>query len=153
MKKSKYGPTPTPAELRFWQKVQKTQACWVWQGTTSRGYGNLRVGSTVDGTRTKVLAHRFSYELHYGQCPKELLVLHSCDNRRCVNPAHLRLGDHADNANDAKLRNRLARHDHRGRRNPNFKHGRYTRTPPGGGALAGAGAGAGAGESVAEGGP
>jgi RNA binding exosome subunit len=41
-----------------------------------------------------------SYELTNGVIPEELLVLHSCNNKKCVNPNHLRLGTSQDNADD-----------------------------------------------------
>jgi len=56
-----------------------------------------------------VLAHRFSYELFVGEIPKGLLVRHDCDNPKCVNPKHLRLGTYADNAKDRKKRGRTVR--------------------------------------------
>lgn len=48
--------------------------------------------------------------------PKRLCVLHSCDNKLCNNPAHLRLGTRAENSADAVKRNRLAKGDRSGSR-------------------------------------
>jgi len=42
------------------------------------------------------------------------LVLHSCDNPRCCNPNHLRLGTHQDNTDDKVSRGRQARGNHNG---------------------------------------
>lgn len=96
---------------RFWSKVEMgaPHECWEWQaGTQSDGYGSFQHG---DATTT---AHRVAYELTHG--PPEDLVLHHCDNRTCVNPAHLYDGTHSDNAQDRSNRNRR---DIAGERNPN----------------------------------
>lgn len=87
--------------------VVKTDGCWLWTGSTNHnGYGKLWV-MNADGTRSKVRAHRLSYELHKGPIPKGVLVLHRCDNRTCTNPDHLYLGTHWDNAYDAVKRGRI----------------------------------------------
>lgn len=70
---------------RFWAKVSKTEACWLWQGSrTSAGYGNLRLGSD-----SWDYAHRVSYLLEHGSIPDGLVIDHVCRNRACVNPDHL----------------------------------------------------------------
>jgi hypothetical protein len=84
-----------PLESRFWKKVQKGTDCWNWLAhTNNKGYGTFGLN------RTMVLAHRLSYELENGPIPKEMCVLHKCDNPRCVKPSHLWLGSKEANNTD-----------------------------------------------------
>lgn len=63
-------------------------------------YGQVRVGSKMKK------AHRVAWENAYGPIPAWMLVLHKCDNPPCVNPEHLYLGTHSDNALDREKRGR-----------------------------------------------
>lgn len=90
-------------EQRFWCRVQKTQSCWVWTGKLDRnGYGKLKVNDV------SVRAHRFSYIIHNGQIEESMFICHTCDNPKCVNPAHLYAGTPADNVRDRTARGRSA---------------------------------------------
>ena len=95
-----------PLEVRFWRQVDKSRNsdCWNWLGgVDTRGYGQIWAGSpTNKGARV----HRISFNLHMGEIPSGLLVCHTCDNKLCVNPAHLFLGTSKDNAQDKKLKGR-----------------------------------------------
>ena len=98
----------TPMEItdkvkeRFWSKVNKTEGCWEWVGSYSNiGYGHFKYNYKV------YKAHRFSFILHYNRdITHKMCILHSCDNRKCVNPDHLREGTQLDNMRDMVERNR-----------------------------------------------
>lgn len=92
-------------ELRekFWSKVNKRDksSCWIWKTSTSRGYGVFWAGDKCKtGSPKNVRAHRFSYELHNGPISEGAYILHSCHNKLCVNPNHLREGNQKDNMRD-----------------------------------------------------
>lgn len=104
---------------RFWKKVKKTRGCWLWNGAiTTGGYGCLGIGSRTDGTRASERAHRVAWMLTRGPIPAGIFVLHRCDNPRCVCPAHLFLGTHADNMQDMRAKGRSG---HKGA-HPGEKH-------------------------------
>lgn len=76
--------------------------CIIWQGRKDQfGYG--RIG------KRSLKAHRVAFELATGKDPTGWLVCHHCDNPSCINPEHLYLGTHQDNANDKVKRNRCSR--------------------------------------------
>ena len=72
---------------KFWDKVTKTDFCWLWTGQMHpKGYGRTGIGQ---GHGQKALAHRVAYELVKGPIPDSLCIDHLCRNRACVNPDHL----------------------------------------------------------------
>lgn len=95
-------PPNSPEDL--WKRVQVGEPgeCWPWQGYVPlNGYGQISI------ERRGILVHRLAYQLATGDDPGDLFVCHSCDNKRCCNPAHLFLGTNGDNQRDASAKGRL----------------------------------------------
>ena len=88
---------------RFWNKVNKQgpDECWEWtNGLNGNGYGSFNIEGKIH------TAHRASYLLNVGPIPEGQVVRHSCDNRKCVNPAHLEVGTYSQNNQDIVNRGR-----------------------------------------------
>ncbi len=93
-------------------KVTDT-GCWE---VTSHAIGNRGYAAiTHNGIRQGV--HRFIYEELFGSIPDGMVVMHKCDNPRCINPEHLKLGTQAENMKDMVEKKRSLI----GERNPNVK--------------------------------
>lgn len=92
-------------EERFWVFTKvKSRGCWLWLGSKNgKGYGRLKWAGTW------LQAHRLSYEIHHGKVPLDRIIMHSCDNGMCVQPEHLSVATHADNAADRESKGRGVR--------------------------------------------
>ena len=97
------GGSPT---VPFWSLVDQSggpDACWPWTlGCDPAGYGQGSFGWTRK-------AHRQAYLLFHGSIDTSLDVCHTCDNPGCCNPAHLWLGTHQENLQDAGRKGRLGK--------------------------------------------
>lgn len=79
--------------------VRGPDECWNWKDCLCNGYGRPKINGEL------VLAHRYSWSLVNGPIPEGMLILHKCDNRKCVNPAHLYCGTYSNNRQDQGNRN------------------------------------------------
>lgn len=108
-----------PLEVRFFNKVKKTETCWIWIGAKDpKGYGRIGTG----GRKGKdVFAHRLSFKLHKGEIPEGMYICHRCDNPACVKPDHLFMGTQVDNMRDCVRKGRLNPFKPKGEKNPKAK--------------------------------
>ncbi len=101
----------TPEQTRkFWGKVhhEGPNDCWPWRGAkNASGHGRVKVNGVL------ALAHRMAYALTNGAIPGShkfsyhgTVIMHTCDNPQCCNPAHLRAGSQRDNVQDMVTKGR-----------------------------------------------
>jgi len=95
----RFLPIPDLTELdiyRFWCYVLKKDGCWDWVSTGGKGStGYARPSFTINYQHYK--AARVLWKIIHSIDPNKLLVLHKCNNIKCVNPDHFYLGTQSDN--------------------------------------------------------
>lgn len=92
--------------MRYVPDGVSDEECWETTGTRSpRGYGK------TSWRNTHWRLHRLSYTAFHGAIPDGMIVMHSCDNPPCVNPAHLVLGTTQDNVDDRMEKGRWSPHN------------------------------------------
>ena len=73
--------------------------CLIWRhGLNHDGYGV----TSQDGRQ--VLAHRAAYAISRGSIPPNAQILHMCNRRSCIQPAHLYAGTPQENADDKRAK-------------------------------------------------
>ena len=89
-----------------------SNGCWnnVSHAVDKDGYGKIQYHKKY------YRIHRLIYELENNieLLPHEI-VMHTCDNPRCFNPSHLKLGTSQDNMQDKINKNRQAKNEQHGR--------------------------------------
>lgn len=78
--------------------------CWVWNGAlNNHGYARTRLGGK------RQIAHRAFYERFVGPVPDRLELHHLCEQRDCVNVAHLQPVTRAENMQFSRSVTKLSR--------------------------------------------
>ena len=87
----KTGPKPRPLKDRLWEKIEVrgSDECWPWLGA----HGNHTRQPTISNRGQQLTAYRVVFEDSYGPLEKDEWVLHTCDDRFCMNPRHMYVGD------------------------------------------------------------
>lgn len=96
--------TSLSTKLAFYGSPEEDDnGCILWLGAQGRG------GYGICGWRKKVWSvHRLAWINAHGEIPNGMHVLHTCDVRHCINPAHLWLGTNADNIADKVRKGRAS---------------------------------------------
>ena len=107
-------------EFRRWieQKTAKNpeSGCWEWLGRLWPG--NYPI---IKRAGKGQVAHRRVWEELIGPIPTGRVLMHSCDNRRCVNPDHLRIGTQSENMLDMHAKGRAG--NRKGSKKPYRRYG------------------------------
>lgn len=74
-------------------------------GCKGYGIGYATAWITIEGKKLPTTKHRRVFYETHGYLPE--VVMHTCDNPRCINPDHLKAGTYVENMQDCKRKGRL----------------------------------------------
>jgi len=94
---------PMREHFEQWFVRGKPDECWEWLGSTNPKRGNYGAYAYARKMRG---AHVVALELDGRPVPKGMYACHTCDNPKCVNPAHLYVGTPQQNVDDKVSRGR-----------------------------------------------
>lgn len=86
-------------EKKVGYKIDEKSGCWNAYGS-HQGNGYVSKRFKIDGKTKGFLLHRVSYMLFVGSIPDGNIVSHTCYNKRCVNPKHLKASTMGEFAQD-----------------------------------------------------
>jgi hypothetical protein len=85
-------------------KINPENGCHEWQLALSVGYGTISIKNR------SYRAHRIAWSVYNErEIPEGMVIMHTCDNPKCINPEHLQLGTVADNNLDKKNKGRQSK--------------------------------------------
>lgn len=87
--------------------ITAESGCWEWQGATSqKGYGRVKFSNRLLSPH-RVVAVAAGIIPNINVLRIDQNILHSCDNPKCCNPAHLSAGSLAENMQDCARKGRV----------------------------------------------
>lgn len=89
--------------IRLPPKSGQTIGCLEWRGSGDNTYGLMQINKKIIGV------HRVTYSKMIGEISEGMLVCHTCDLPRCIEPTHLFIGTHHDNTQDMMKKGRSGR--------------------------------------------
>lgn len=97
-----------PVSERFWEKVEKTDTCWLWRAGPHRDdlnvIGVFQLGRGED--EGLIRAPHYAWLEAGNEIPSGMFLCHKCDTPKCVRPDHIFLGTPADNSRDMARKGR-----------------------------------------------
>jgi len=96
-------------------KATKTpKGCWEYQPKKYNSYIHFKTRGCEYFTTNSTMLHRFVYAVYNDQhLSQQDVIMHTCDNKICINPLHLKLGTINENNQDRarKLRAKKRKKD------------------------------------------
>jgi DNA-binding transcriptional regulator YiaG len=77
-----------PIRERIHSRIDKTDECWIWKGSSRNGQPNT-LPTRIDGMVIGISPRRWMYEDAYGKLEPNQIVVMSCRQSLCLNPAHM----------------------------------------------------------------